>query len=215
MKNRGRQKERGKSLWNRGNLRKGISKSILEKIECWNCGNKVHLKKDYIAPNKQRDGQHDKNKKANVIGDVLQGPLILSLDNTIETWEVYSRDSFQATPHRKYFQYYVQGDFGQVYLCDNEPCQIVGMSKVKIKQKHGNKWLLKEVRHIRDLRKNPISTWKLESEGFISIFTDKAWKLTKGSLVMEKGEKERMNMTILERARSIMMGFPYNPRKML
>jgi hypothetical protein len=29
----------------------------------------------------------------------------------------------------------------------------------------------------------------LESEGCISTFTDKAWKVTKGSLVMEKGEK--------------------------
>jgi hypothetical protein len=29
----------------------------------------------------------------------------------------------------------------------------------------------------------------LESEGCISKFIDKAWKVTKGSLVMEKGEK--------------------------
>jgi hypothetical protein len=30
---------------------------------------------------------------------------------------------------------------------------------------------------------------KLASEGCISIFTDKVWKVTKGSLVIEKGEK--------------------------
>jgi hypothetical protein len=29
----------------------------------------------------------------------------------------------------------------------------------------------------------------LGSEGFISIFTDKAWKVTNGSLVIKKGEK--------------------------
>jgi hypothetical protein len=29
----------------------------------------------------------------------------------------------------------------------------------------------------------------LESEGCISIFTDKTWKVIKGSLVIEKGEK--------------------------
>jgi hypothetical protein len=45
------------------------------------------------------------------------------------------------------------------------------------------------VRYILDLRRNKISTGKLESEGCISIFTDKAWKVTKGSMVMEKGEK--------------------------
>jgi hypothetical protein len=46
--------------------------------------------------------------------------------------------------------------------------------------------LLKEVRHVLDLRKNIISIGQLESEGCISIFTHKAWKVTKGSLVIEK-----------------------------
>ena len=49
--------------------------------------------------------------------------------------------------------------------------------------------MLKEVRDVPYLRKNLISTRQLESEGCISIFTDKAWKVTKGSLVMEKWEK--------------------------
>ena len=69
---------------------------------------------------------------------------------------------------------------------DDEPCQIVGMGKVKIKKKNGNQWLLKEVRHIPDLRRNLISTGQLASEGCISIFTDKAWNATKGSPVIEK-----------------------------
>jgi hypothetical protein len=63
------------------------------------------------------------------------------------------------------------------------------MGKVKIKQCNGNQWLLKEVRHVPDLRKNLISTGKLESEGCISIFTYKMWKVIKGSLVIVKGEK--------------------------
>jgi hypothetical protein len=46
MENRGRQKDRGKGIENRGNSRKGRSKSRLGKIECWNCGKKGHLKKD-------------------------------------------------------------------------------------------------------------------------------------------------------------------------
>jgi hypothetical protein len=69
---------------------------------------------------------------------VLQYALIISLDNIIESWVVYSRNLFHATSHRKYFQYYVQGDFGQVYLGDDGACQIVGMGKVQIKEKNGN-----------------------------------------------------------------------------
>jgi hypothetical protein len=120
---------------------------------------------------------------------VLHDALIISLDNTIESWVVDSRASFHATPHRKVFQDYVQGDFGQVYLGDDEPCQIVGMGKVKIKKNNGNEWLLKEVIYIPYMSRNIISTGKMESEGCISIFTDKEWKFTKVSLLMEKGEK--------------------------
>jgi hypothetical protein len=63
------------------------------------------------------------------------------------------------------------------------------MGKVKIKKSNGNQWSFKEVRHLPDLRKNLISTGKLASEGCISIFTNKMWKVIKGSLVIEKGEK--------------------------
>jgi hypothetical protein len=108
MENRGRQKDRGKGSGNRGNSRKGRSKSRLGKIECWNCGKKGHLKKDYRAPKKQRDGQQERNQEANVTGDVLQDALILSVDNISESWVVDSGASFHATPHRKHFLDYVQ-----------------------------------------------------------------------------------------------------------
>jgi hypothetical protein len=120
---------------------------------------------------------------------VLQYSLILSVDNIYESWVVDSGASFHATPHRKHFLDYVQGDFGQVHLGDDAASKIVGMGKVKIKKRNGNQWLLKEVRHVPDLRKNLISTGKLASEHCISICTDKTWKVIKGSLVIEKGEK--------------------------
>ena len=89
---------------------------------------------------------------------MLQDALILSLDNVAESWVVDSGASFHATPHRNYFQDYVQGDFGQVYLGDDKPCKIVGKGNVKMKLQNENQWLLKEVRHVPDLRINLIST---------------------------------------------------------
>jgi len=49
-----------------------------------------------------------------VIGDVLQDALIISLETIIDAWVVDSMASFHATPDRKHFHDYVQGDFGQV-----------------------------------------------------------------------------------------------------
>jgi len=119
VENRVRQGERGKSPRNCGKSRKGGSKSKLSNIECWNCGKKGHPKKDYKAPMKQGDSQQERNWEENVASDVLKDALILSLDNIFESCVVDSGASFHAMPNRKYFQDYVQGDFGQVYLGDD------------------------------------------------------------------------------------------------
>ena len=66
---------------------------------------------------------------------MLQAALILSLDNIIDYWVLDSRTSFHATPCRKYFQDYVQGDFGEVYLDDGEPCKFVGKGKIPLNLK--------------------------------------------------------------------------------
>ena len=59
--------------------------------------------------------------------------LLLSLESVDDSWVLDSGASFRATPHRGYFIDYVQGDFGLVCLGDNEPYQIVGKGKIKIK----------------------------------------------------------------------------------
>ena len=59
--------------------------------------------------------------------------LFLSLESIDDSWVLDSGATFHATPHRGYFIDYVQGDFGLVYLGDNEPSQIVGKGKIKIK----------------------------------------------------------------------------------
>jgi len=146
----------------------------------------LHLNTVERNPKKQRDGQEERNQEANITGDVLQDALILFVDNISESWVVDLGASFHATPDRKHFLDYGQGDFGQVQLGDNRPCKIFGMGNVKIKQRNGNQWLLKEVKHVPDLGKNLISTGQLASEGCISIFTDKTWKVIKGSLVIAK-----------------------------
>ena len=115
--------------------------------------------------------------------------MILSFKNVTDSWVVDSGASLHATPDKKYFHDYVRGDFGQVCLGDDKPYKIVGMGKVLIKQQNGNQWLLKEVRHVPDLKKNLISIGKLGGEFCVTNFTNKTWKVTKGVLVIAKGEK--------------------------
>ena len=82
MESKGRQKERGKSPGNCGKSGKGGSKSRFDKIGCWNCGKKGHIKKDCRAPKKKGYKHQETTQELNVASDVLQDALILALDNT-------------------------------------------------------------------------------------------------------------------------------------
>ena len=63
MERKGIQRGRRRSSGNHNKSRKGISKSILGKIECWNCGKRGHLKKFCRAPKKKRDGKQETRMK--------------------------------------------------------------------------------------------------------------------------------------------------------
>ena len=117
---------------------------------------------------------------------MLQDALILALDNTSDYWVVDSAASCHATPHRKFFHDYVQGDFGHVLLGDDEPCKIVGKGKVRIKLNNGSEWFLKDVRKIPSMKINLISTGQLGDRDCLSMFGETWWNITKGSLVITK-----------------------------
>ena len=56
---------------------------------------------------------------------------------------------------------------------DNEPYQIFGKGKVKIKLQNENYWLLHEVRHVPRLSRNIILAWKLGDEGCVVLLMKK------------------------------------------
>ena len=67
---------------------------------------------------------------------------------------------------------------------------IVGIEDICLETSIGNKLLLKDVRHVPDIRLNFISTDILDDEGFTNAFGESTWKLTKGSLVVARGKKQ-------------------------
>ena len=67
--------------------------------------------------------------------------------------------------------------------------KIVGIGDVCLETIIRNKLVLKDVRHVLDIRLNLISTSRLDDEGFENSFGGSKWKLTKGSLVVARGKK--------------------------
>ena len=68
----------------------------------------------------------DQNQKfANAATDEIYDALILSIDSPIESWILDSGPSFHYTSQREIMDNYIGGDFGKVYLDDDEPLKIV------------------------------------------------------------------------------------------
>lgn len=103
------------------------------------------------------------------------------------SWVVDTGASFHAISHRDFFTTYESGDFGLVKMGNSGVSKMVGKGDVCIVTNVGHSLVLKDVRHIPDLRLNLISAGKLDDEGYESLFGRGVWKLTKGSLVVARG----------------------------
>lgn len=129
--------ERGNNSRNHGKSRgksKGKRSQSRGPRDCWHCGKPGHKKKDFWTQKKEEGEKQDGNNEANVVSNKSEeDALLLSLESVDDSWVLDYGASFHATPHRGYFLDYVQGDFGLVYLEVNEPFQIVGKGKIKIK----------------------------------------------------------------------------------
>ena len=68
--------------------------------------------------------------------------------------------------------------------------KIVGVGDVTLTTDVGCRLVLKDVRHVPDMRLNLISVGKLDDVGLMNYFGKSQWKLSKGNLVVARGKKE-------------------------
>ena len=68
-------------------------------------------------------------------------------------------------------------------------CPIIGIDTVKIKMFDGIVRVLSNVRHVPDLKKNLISLRVLEDLGYSYLSKGGIMKITKGTLMVMKGQK--------------------------
>ncbi|KAJ8466528.1 hypothetical protein OPV22_029080 [Ensete ventricosum] len=194
--NRGRSKSKDRS-----GSRVGRSKSRSRKdIVCYNCGEKGHYKNQCKQPkkNKKRGKEVEHTESKENITATVQGSdyLILSTSDDIFSyvcqdlkWIIDTGASYHATPRREFFATYRSGNFGVVKMGNYDTANIIGMGDIHIKTNLGCKLVLKDVRHVVDLRLNLISVGRLDDEDFDVRFHKGQWKLSKGSLIVANGKK--------------------------
>lgn len=95
--------------------------------------------------------------------------------------------SFHETSHKEYLINYVLGNYGHVFFGNDQPCYILGIGIVKIKLPNGGLYVVNKSKHIIYLKRNLISTRKLDTKGYIIEFKNSPWRFIRGSMVVYIG----------------------------
>ena len=105
------------------------------------------------------------------------------------SWIVDSGAAFHVTSRKEFFTSYTPGDFGVLKMGNDGLSKVVGTGTVCLEIGNGMKLVLKDVRHVPDIRFHLISVGRLDDDGYSNSFSNSKWKLTKGSLVVARGKK--------------------------
>ena len=190
---------RGRSSFRDPKKDKNRSRSKSNKfanIECHYCHKKGHMKKDcwkLKKDNKQQGKRPDDGEdRVTITQDefliLLEGDAI-NVASHETSWVVDSGATTHATSQRDLFTTYTPGSYGSVKMGNDGVSQVVGIGDICLETSLGTKLLLKGVKHVPDVRLNLISTGKLDDEGFYSLFGGGKWKLSRGSMVVARGDK--------------------------
>ena len=136
-------------------------------------GKKGHIKRNYWHWNKEQTEEKYENNddEKNTVAIVFHEDVVmLSLEvqksehvakNDVE-WVVDLAASHHVIPTKGLFTTYKAGNFGVVKMGNSSYSQIVGIGDVCIKINVGCMLMLKDVRHVPDLRMNVFSTLAMD-----------------------------------------------------
>ncbi|KAE8736173.1 putative Mechanosensitive ion channel domain-containing protein [Hibiscus syriacus] len=102
------------------------------------------------------------------------------------------------TSRREWFHHYEPVSGGSVYSCNDHALEIVGVGTIKLKMYDGTIKVIRDVRHVKGLKKNLLSYGLLDNNAS-KIETQKGiMKVFRGALVVMKGEKITTNLYMMK-----------------
>lgn len=151
------------------------------------------MKKDcWKLKNTQQGNQEEKVDRVSVTEDQF---LILPEGDAINfacnetSWIVDSGVTTHVTSYQDLFSTYTGGDYGSVEIRNDSLAQVAGIGDICLETIFGTRLVLKDVKHIPDIRMNLILTRRLDDEGFYSLHGYGKWKLSCCLFIEARGEK--------------------------
>jgi transposase InsO family protein len=194
---RGRSKSRGPK--NRDKSRNKSNR--FANVECHHCGMKGHIRRycrQLKRENKEKgkETQNDDGKNDDRVATTTSGDFFTVYDDDVinfacheTSWVIDSGASTHVTSRQHFFTSYTAGDFGTVKMGNDGLAKIIGIGDVCLEMINGMKLVLRDVKHIPDIRLNLISVGKLDDDGYCSTFHNGQWKLTRGAMVVTRAHK--------------------------
>ena len=194
---RGRQQNNSKGKWRGRSKSRGRSTDGRKSTyKCHHCGIEGHMKKNCFKWKEEQaqSSSQPKNKGGETLvthGDVAycstHNETCLHVSREDTEWVVDTAASYHVTPHKEYFTTYKAGDFGVVKMGNSSFSDVVGIGDVQIKTSSGSTIILKDVRHVPDLRLNLLSVAALDKQGYDNNFSKSIWKLSRGAMTVARG----------------------------
>ncbi|KAE8730652.1 putative galacturonosyltransferase 6 [Hibiscus syriacus] len=115
-----------------------------------------------------------------------------------DIWLIDSGATYHMTSRREWFHHYEPVSGGSVYSCNDHALEIVGVGTIKLKMYDGTIKVVRDVRHVKGLKKNLLSYGLLDNNAS-KIETQKGiMKVFRGALVVLKCEKIAANLYMLK-----------------
>jgi hypothetical protein len=159
------------------------------------------MKRDCPEWKKNKDDENEgSSKSANVVednsndvdGDMLF--VISTSEHLVDSWILDSACSFYVTPNKDWFDTYKSVNYGIFTMGNGAHCKITGIGNIIIKMFDGVVRTLCDVRHVPKMEKNLISLGTLDSNGYVYKSIGLLMKVTKGAMIVIKGQINSKNI---------------------
>ena len=95
---------------------------------------------------------------------------MVNLADDESTWVVDSSASFHLTPKKECFSSYTTEDYDYVKMGNDDTRRIIGIGNVCLLTSTNCRIMLKDIRHVLDIRRTLISTRHMDDEGYKGSF---------------------------------------------
>ncbi|WVZ07206.1 hypothetical protein V8G54_020552 [Vigna mungo] len=146
--------------------------------------------KDKKGKQRERDNDDGDRVTTTTCGDLvgLRDYDTINLLSDESMWIIDSGATLHVTSRKEFCTFYTSVDFGVLKMGNDRVSKVIGVGDAHLQTNIGMRLLHRGVKHAPDVRFKVISVQVLDDGGYDNHFGSGKWKLTKGNLIVAKGD---------------------------